>query len=138
MKTARAVAFVVAGLVLGVAFLVPAVRAERVAPAKREARTIAQLKIDDRLMTEVYRRRGDAPARRLPRGRTGVKVDRHGRAYVDVRAALSEPLQKKITALGGRVVSTSTTYETIVVWMPLLTIERLADDTGVRSIAPAH
>jgi hypothetical protein len=137
VKTARAVVFLVAGFVLGVAFLVPAVRAERVAPARREARTIAQLKIDDRLMTEVYRRRGDAAARRVPRGSTGVKVDRHGRAYIDVRAAVSAPLQKKITALGGRVVSASTNYETIVVWMPLLTIERLADDTGVRSIVPA-
>ncbi len=136
MKTARAVLFVVAGLVLGAAILVPAVRAERMAPVRRSARTLAQQKINDRLMYEVGRRRGDTAARGTRRN-TGVRVDRHGRAYVDVRAAVTRPLQKKIAALGGHIVSTSDTYETIVVWMPLMTVERLAEDGDVRSIAPA-
>lgn len=138
MKAARAVAFVLSGLLLGAALLVPAVRAERVGPEKREARTLAQQKIDDRVMTEVRRRRGDTAMRGVKNGANGVRVDRHGRAFVDVHAPVSDPLQKKITALGGRVVSASANYQTIEVWMPLLTIERLAHDGTVRSITPAN
>jgi hypothetical protein len=137
VKAARAVVFVLTGLVLGVALLVPAVRAERMAPARREARSLAQQKIDGRLMYEVSRRRGDVTVRGKTRRSTGVRVDRHGRAFVDVHASVTPPLQKKISALGGRIVSTSGTHGTIVVWMPLLTIERLAGDDTVHSIAPA-
>jgi hypothetical protein len=64
-------------------------------------------------------------------------VDRHGRALVDVRAAVRPDLEKKIKALGGIVVSTSQTYDSIVGWMPLQTLERLATDPGVRAIEPA-
>lgn len=99
---------------------------------------MAQQKIDARLIYEIARRRPDARTRQTSRRETGVTVDRHGRAYVDVRATVSEPLQKKIAALGGRISTTNPTYDTIVGWMPLLMIERLAADGAVRSIAPAH
>ena len=136
MKAARAVVFVLASLILAAAILVPAVRAERVAPARQEARSMAQQKIDARLMLEVRRRRGDAAMRGVARGSGAVQVDRHGRAYIDVHAPVTAPLQKKITATGGRVISASANYQTIAVWMPLLTIERLANDGSVRSISP--
>jgi hypothetical protein len=40
-------------------------------------------------------------------------------------------------ALGGIVVSASRTYDSIISWMPLQTLERLATDPGVRAIEPA-
>ena len=67
-----------------------------------------------------------------------IQVDRHGRALVDVRAQVRPELEKKIKALGGVVVSTSQTYDSIVGWMPLLTLERLAADPTVRAIEPAQ
>ena len=67
-----------------------------------------------------------------------IQVDRHGRALVDVRAEVQPELVKKIRALGGIVVSTSTTYDSIVGWMPLLTLERLAADRTVRAIEPGQ
>jgi hypothetical protein len=41
-------------------------------------------------------------------------------------------------ALGGIVVSTSATYDSIVGWMPLQSLERLAADPSVRAIEPAQ
>ena len=55
----------------------------------------------------------------------------------DVRAQVRPDLEKKIKALGGIVVSTSSTYDSIVGWVPLQTLERLATDPGVRAIEPA-
>jgi hypothetical protein len=87
-------------------------------------------------MSEISRRRGDA--RQHAPSRRDVRVDRHGRALVDVRAEVRPALERKVRALGGVLVSTSTGYDSIVGWVPLLTIERLAADPDVRAIAPAR
>lgn len=139
MKTARAVVFVVSCLVAAVAVGVPALVAQHRLPAEPESRTAVQQKIDPQLLKEIYRRRADA--RHAQPGATGITVDRHGRTLVDVRAQVTDPLKRKIAALGGRVVSTSVEYQTVIALMPVSMVERLAADTGVRSITvapPAH
>jgi hypothetical protein len=122
-------------IVVAAAIAVPALRAQRAMPAARDARTAAIQKIDARVMTEISRRRGD-PRQHAPI-RWDVHVDRHGRALVDVRAQVRPALERKLRALGGVVVSTSTAYDSIVGWVPLLTLERLAADPAVRAISPA-
>jgi len=88
-------------------------------------------------MKEIYRRRGEA--RRTQAGATGVRVDRHGRTLVRVHAPLNDPLKRKIAALGGRVVSSSTLPQEIVALMPVTMLERLAADDSVRAItSEAH
>jgi hypothetical protein len=121
--------------------VMPAVRAQRSTPVDRDARdvrTVAQQKINIRLLTAIYRRRGDASGRSLPASAARVQVDRHGRALVDVRAQVRPELEKKIKALGGIVVFTSRTYDSIVGLMPLQTLERLAADPSVRAIEPGQ
>jgi hypothetical protein len=135
VRAARSLGFVVFSVLLAAAIAVPALRAQRGVPAARDARTAAIQKIDTRVMTEISRRRGDA--RQHAPARRDVRVDRHGRALVDVRAQVRPALERKLKALGGIVVSTSTTYDSIVGWVPLLTLERLAADPAVRAIAPA-
>jgi hypothetical protein len=135
VKAARSLAFVVFCIVVAAAIAVPALRAQRAMPAARDARTAAIQKIDARVMTEISRRRGD-PRQHAPI-RRDVRVDRHGRALVDVRAQVRPALERKLRALGGVVVSTSIAYDSIVGWVPLLTLERLAADPAVRAIAPA-
>jgi len=138
VRTARAGIVVISLLVVVAAITVPSARAQRRTSTERSVRPAVGQKISAPLMTEIYRRRGEAKARGIEPGPTAVHIDRHGRAYVDVRAQVTRPLQKKIAALGGRVVSTSATYDSIVAWMPLLTLERLATDTSVRAIQPGH
>lgn len=139
MKIARALGFVVFAVLFTAFVVAPAVRAQRTLPADRtgrSARTAAEQKINPSLMSEMHRRRGDV--RPPAASNSSVRVDRHGRALVDVRAQVRPDLQKRIRALGGVVVSTSNTYDSIVGWVPLLTLERLAADPAVRAIEPAQ
>jgi hypothetical protein len=128
-------------MVVAAAILVPAVRAQRNTSDDwhhKDVRTVAQQKINPRVLSAIYHRRGDAKATSVPAPATqAVQVDRHGRAFVDVRAQVRPELEKKFKALGGVVVSTSNTYDSIVGWVPLQTLERLAADPTVRAIEPA-
>ena len=141
MKTVRSAGFALLCVVAAVTIVVPAVRAQRNAPStdreSRDARTVAQRKINPRVLSAIYRRRGDVRSKAVANSPSNIQVDRHGRALVDVRADVRPDLEKKIKALGGIVVSTSSTYDSIVGWMPLQTLERLATDPGVRAIEPA-
>ena len=141
MRTVRAAGFALLCLVVMAAIVMPAVRAQRSVPGERrarDARSLAQQKINPRVLTAIYHRRGDASGRSVPASAARVQVDRHGRAFVDVRAQVRPELEKKIKALGGVVVATSRTYDSIVGWVPLQTLERLAADPTVRAIEPAH
>ncbi len=140
MTTVRSAGFALFCVLVVAAIVVPAARAQRKAmpdSRPRDARTLAQEKINSRVLTAIYHRRGDAKGKAVPAG-AAIQVDRHGRALVDVRAEVRPELEKKIKALGGIIVSTSGTYDSIVGWMPLLTLERLAADRTVRAIEPAQ
>jgi hypothetical protein len=137
----RSAGFVFACVLGMAAILVPALRAQRTAPADtrvRDVRTLAQQKINGRVLAAIYHRRGDTRGRVVSIEGARIQVDRHGRALVDVRAAVRPQLEKKIKALGGIVVATSSTYDSIVGWMPLQSLERLAADPAVRAIEPAQ
>ena len=140
MRTVRSTAFASLCIVVAAAILVPAARAQRstAADRARDARTVAQQKISPRVLSAIYHRRGDAKGKAIAASQQPIQVDRHGRALVDVRAAVRPELEKKIKALGGIVVSSSSTYDSIVGWMPLQTLERLAADPTVRAIEPAQ
>ena len=141
MTTVRAAAFALLCVLVMAAIVVPAARAQRKALPEsrpRDARNLAQEKINTRVLSAIYHRRGDAKGKTVPVVGSAIQVDRHGRALVDVRAQVRPELEKKIKALGGIIVSTSGTYDSIVGWMPLLTLERLAADKTVRAIEPAQ
>jgi len=140
VRTVRSVVFASLCIVLAVAVLVPVVRAQRTTPADwrdRDARTVAGKKINPRVLSAIYHRRGDVKARTVVASQQGIQIDRHGRALVDIRAQVRPELEKKMKALGAVVVSTSRTYDSIVSWVPLQTMERLAADPTVRAIEPA-
>ena len=141
MRTVRSAAVALLCALAAAMIVVPAVRAQRNAPPDvkvRDARTLAQRKINTRVLSAIYRRRGDQRAAVIGQPRETIAVDRHGRAYVDVRATVRPELEKKMKALGGIVVSRSSPYDSILGWMPLQTLERLAADPGVRAIEPAQ
>jgi len=136
LRTARSVFFVVFCLGAAAAVGMPALRAQRsvsVANHPRDVRTVAQNKIAPRVLSEIYRRRGDARQHAFA-DRGVVQVDRHGRVLVDVRADVKPALEKKMKALGGVIVSASIPSRSIVSWMPLTMLERLAADPGVTTI----
>ena len=105
------------------------------AHTQKFGRTPAQQKIDSRLLTEIYRLRGEA-GKSAPTGDTGVKIDAKGRAYVDIRVEVTPAMERKIKELGGTIVLTSTEYRSIIAWIPLSQLERIAGDPAVRAIVP--
>jgi hypothetical protein len=140
LRTVRSASFALFCVIVIAAIVVPAARAQRRATPEvrpRDARTLALEKINARVLSAIYHRRGDATGKTVQGTGAGIQIDRHGRALVDVRAQVGPDLEKKIKALGGVVVSSSRPYDSIVGWMPLLTLERLAADPTVRAIDPA-
>src|SRR5262245_66173431 len=105
--------------------------------AQKASPTSAQKKLNSKLLLEIDRRRGDATRKNLPPDETGVKVDKKGRALVDVRANVTSDLEKRIRTLGGTIVSTSPQYRSIIAWLPLLKLEQLAEDSSVIAVVPA-
>jgi hypothetical protein len=105
--------------------------------SEKDSRTPAQRKINSQVLYEIYRARGEAERTHVPPGPTIVRVDDHKRALIDVRADVTPALQKKIRSMGGHIQSVSTEYHSIVAWVPLKSIERLAGDSSVRAIEPA-
>jgi hypothetical protein len=109
---------------------------QRVRPSEKDSRTPAQRKINSQLLYELYRFRGQAREKQVPPEPTGVKIDPKHRALVDVRAEVTPALEKKVRGLGGTVESVSRQYRSIVAWIPLTALERLAADPAVRAIEP--
>ena len=104
-------------------------------PSKKDL-TPAQKKLDSHLLVEIFRRQGTAEKRNRPIGPTGVKIDKQDRAYVDIRAEVTSKLRKKVEAAGSKIVSTSVQYRSIVAWVPILSLEKLAEDATIYSIIP--
>ena len=115
----------------------PVTPGQRPTLSEKESRTPAQQKIDSQILYEIYRVRGQAKQKNVPPGPTGVRIDKTGRALVDVRAEVTPALEKKVGTLGGTIQSTSVEYRSILAWIPLKQLERLADDRAVRAIVPA-
>jgi hypothetical protein len=115
----------------------PVPSVQQPAPSEKESRTPAQKKIDSQILYEIYRLRGEAARKNVPPGPTVVRIDKTGRALVDVRAEVTPALEKKVRSLGGTIQSTSIQYLSIIAWIPLSKLERLADDRAVRAIVPA-
>lgn len=126
----------------------PSATPPRVAPAKPPDKPVpapstpqadvapnpeAELKIDSQLLVEIHRLQGKPS----PPDKTGVKIDADKRALIDVRAVVTPELQKTVASAGGTIVSTSVRDHSILAWVPLLKIERLAGDPAVRAIVPA-
>ena len=140
MRRLDIVSFVIAAILCGsqIASAAPhsPLSLQSAAPSQKQSRTPAQRKIDSQLLYEITRLQGDAEPASAPSRRTTVKVDRKHRALVDVRADVTPELEKKMRSLKATIVSTSPEYRTIVAWMPLLSLERLAEDRRVSAISP--
>jgi hypothetical protein len=106
------------------------------AVSEKAGRTPAQQKINSEILYEIYRRQGRAAKLGIPPGPTPLRIDSKGRTLCDVRAEVTPMLQQRITALGAEIVSASPAGRSIIAWIPLLKIERLASHAAVRAIEP--
>ncbi len=135
MRTGRDTCTGFLALAVGILLIASCASAAQ-APPEKVSRTRAQQKIDSQLLFEIYRKQGTGAEERVPSEKTGIKIDRQGRAFVDVRAEVTQAVQKKIRDLGGTIYTTSIEYRSIVAWVPLSKLEQLADEFAVISIIP--
>lgn len=108
------------------------------AAQEKRGRTPAQKKIDSQLLYALYRKRGEAEAKGVPAGESGVRFDRRGRAVVSIRARVTEKLLDKIRSAGGSIISSSARYHDIRAHVPLEKLEGLAAFKDVHAIMPAE
>jgi hypothetical protein len=104
---------------------------------EKESRTAAQQKIDSQLLYAIYQMRGEAKKKGTPTTPIPLRKDEKGRVLVDVRAQVTEKLERMITKLGGIVSSRSERYHSILAYVPLGKIETLAESKEVKFIGPA-
>jgi hypothetical protein len=110
---------------------------QRSTAGEKESRTPAQQKINSQILYEIYRLRGEAEMKGVPAGKTGVRIDMDGRALVDVRVKVTQESEKAVRRAGGTITSKSARYDTIIAWVPLRNLEKLAGNPAVRAIEPA-
>src|SRR5689334_21304940 len=105
------------------AALVALVCASQQPADEKSQRTPAQQKIGSALLFEIYRARGEAERKGVPPGDTGVRIDEHNRALVDVRAPVTAALNRTIRRLGGVILSASAPHHSTIARIPLLKLE---------------
>jgi hypothetical protein len=96
----------------------------------KSARTPAQRKISSQLLCALY---PPEPASTKPRLRT----DDEGRVLVDIRAKVTDKLLACVGEMGGKVVSHSERYNSILAYVALGKLEKLAELPQVKAIRPA-
>jgi len=110
--------------------------AAAVGQAPKGSQTVAQRKIDSRLLQEIERaRRG---AGKSPRDvASGIELDSKGRVLVEIRCDITPAIQKELRTLNASVVSSLPDYRSILAWVPLARLEELARSDEVYAIQPA-
>ncbi len=107
------------------------------APQEKESRTPEQRKIDSQLLYAIYQMRGEAKAKGVPTDGIRLRKDDKGRVLVDVRAIVTDKLVSTIRRHGGRIVSRSERYHSILAYVALGKLETIARSDDVKFISPA-
>lgn len=112
--------------------------AEQIAAINREkeSRTVAQQKIDSRLLYTIKNSDGRASLEGLPNLQTGVQPDAEGNVEVDIRVEVTSEVIARLEKLGAKIIYQSPELRTVVAAMPLRSIEEFAALPSVHFIQP--
>src|SRR5262249_42503839 len=104
---------------------------------EKQSRTPAQRKLATVLVYDVRALAGDKAMRDVPRLLTSYVRDKAARVEVDLRANVTAELLDAIRAEGGEVVSSYPQYHAVRAYLPLSSLERLAERGDVLHVKPA-
>jgi hypothetical protein len=102
---------------------------------EKESRTRAQKKIDSQLLYAIYQLRGEAEAKGVPTEPIVLRRDSKDRVLVDIRSEVTKRLIAHVKRVGGNILSTSQKDHSLIAYVPLSKIEKLAELNEVRSIS---
>ena len=103
----------------------------------KKSLTPVQKKINSQLWNAIRQRRGEAGKHGVPSQPVKLRTDSQERVLVDIRATVSQQLNSRIEALGGKVVSTDERLQSTLAYLKLECLEELAASTDVKFIVPA-
>jgi hypothetical protein len=106
-------------------------------PRDKMTLTPAQQKLGSPLLTAIQRARQAETATTTSFQDLLVRIDDQQRALVDVRAAVTPEMKRRLVRLGSTIVTTSSEADSLIAWVPLLKLEQLAELALVRAIQPA-
>ena len=112
------------------------VSAQTIQSEEKDQRTAEQQKIDSQLLYAIYQMRGEAEAKGVPTEPIPLEKDAKGRVLVDIRTPVTKKILARIEKLGGKVVSSSDRYHSIIAYLPLGKLELLARPREVKFISP--
>jgi hypothetical protein len=102
---------------------------------EKESRTRAQKKIDSQLLYAIYQMRGEAEAKGVPSEPIVLRRDSKDRVLVDIRSEVTKKLISHVRRVGGTILLTSQKDHSLIAYVPLNKIEKLAELNEVRSIS---
>ena len=102
--------------------------------AEKNARTPAQRKMDSQFIYAARMNAGQAIASGVQTLDTGVLLDAQGRTDIDVRIAVDAESIALVKSLGGEILLSTPSANSILARFPIGAIETLAADSRVRSV----
>lgn len=97
----------------------------------KNARTAVQRKMDTNLICAAH------PPHSSEFRQPKLRTDSQGRILIDIRTTATDDLLLLIRSLGGRIVSESPTHKTILAYIPLEVLEKIAESQDVFFMMPA-
>ena len=94
--------------------------------SEKESRTPAQQKIDSQLLYAIYQMRGEAKMKGIPSEPIMLRKDKKGRVLVDIRSVIGPRLLSLVKKSGGTVLSKSQKDHSLIAFLPLGELERIA------------
>lgn len=102
---------------------------------EKESRTPAQKKIDSQLLYAIYQMRGEAKAKGVPTEPIVLRRDAKKRVLVDIRSEVTRKLTSLLKKTRSKVVSVSNNDHSVIAYVPLHQVERIAELKEVRFIS---
>lgn len=104
-------------------------------PDEKDSRTPAQKKLDSQLLNAIYQMRGEREAKGVPTEPIVLRKDNKDRVLVDIRSEVTSKLISLVKKSGGNILSTSQKDHSLIAYVPLKQIEKIADLKEVRFIS---
>jgi hypothetical protein len=104
-------------------------------PDEKESRTPAQQKIDTQLLYALYEMRGEAEVKGVPSEPIVLRKDSRGRVLIDIRSMLTQKLISLVKKSGGNILSSSQKDHSLIAYVRLDQLERIAELKEVRFIS---
>jgi hypothetical protein len=102
---------------------------------EKESRTPAQRKIDSQLLYAIYQMRGEAEVKGIPTEPIVLRRDSKKRVLVDIRSEVTRRLTSLLKKTGSKIVSVSANDHSVIAFVPLPRLEKIADLQEVRFIS---